>query len=292
MTQPILALQDVSFTYPDGSPGLHQCSLTIPRGSRTAILGCNGSGKTTLCLHLNGLLRPQTGTVWFNGHPLDYRRQSLKALRSQVGLVFQNPDNQLLSASVWEDVSYGPMNLGLPRAVVAARVEQALAAVGLAAMADKPVHNLSFGQKKRVCLAGILAMQPEVIILDEPLAGLDVPMQQELQAILTDLWQQGRTIVLCSHDLDFAYEWADQWQILVAGTVAATLAMTQIPGALAELTAYGLGTPKVALLYQELLVSGLLPPAPTPPRSHTELLTLLRTSSQPTRREGQRVKRQ
>jgi cobalt/nickel transport system ATP-binding protein len=279
MTPPVLALEDVTYTYPDGSPGLVGCSLAIARGSRTAILGLNGSGKTTLCLHLNGLLRPQAGTVWFDGAPLDYSRQGLKALRTRVGLVFQNPETQLLSASVLEDVSFGPMNLGLPRAEVRDRVEAALAAVGLAEAAAKPVHNLSFGQKKRVCLAGVLAMQPEVILLDEPFAGLDVPMQRELRHILDRLWQQGLTLLVCSHDLDFAYEWADQWHILAGGQLAASFNPSQIPAALPRLAELGLGLPKVAELYQQLVAAGWLRENGPPPRGHGELLARLRPAA-------------
>jgi len=279
MTNPILALHEVAFTYPEGSVGLQNCTLAIPRGSRTAILGVNGSGKTTLCLHLNGILRPQAGEVLFDGQPLDYSRRALKTLRSQVGLVFQNPESQLLSASVREDVSFGPMNLGLEPHEVRARVEQALAAVGLASLADKPVHSLSFGQKKRVCLAGVLAMQPEVIILDEPFSGLDIPMQRDLYAILADLSLLGITLVICSHDLDFAYEWADHWHILAAGKVAASWDLQQIPDVLPQVALLGLGTPKVAELYRELLMAGLIPPLPQPPRSHAELLAEIRRAN-------------
>ncbi len=280
MTEPILALKDVTFTYPEGSVGLMNCTLAVPRGSRTAILGVNGSGKTTLCLHFNGILRPQVGTVLFDGQPLTYSRRGLKTLRSRVGLVFQNPESQLLSASVREDISFGPMNLGLDRSEVRARVEQALATVDLVHLANRPVHSLSFGQKKRVCLAGILAMQPEVIILDEPFSGLDVPMQRDLNATLADLWLQGITVVICSHDLDFAYEWADHWHILAAGSVAASWDQRQIPDVLPQVAALGLGTPRVAELYRELLVAGYLPPLPHPPRSHSDLLAVIRQAHQ------------
>jgi len=166
----LLELQGVSYRYPDGSVGLDSCSLSIQHGSRTALLGANGAGKTTLFLHLNGILRPQSGTVFYCGAPLDYSRQGLRSLRSLVGVVFQNPDSQLFSASVREDVSFGPLNLGLDKETVKIRVEEALHAVGMTACADKPVHNLSYVQKKRVCIAGVLAMRPEVLILDEPMA--------------------------------------------------------------------------------------------------------------------------
>ena len=161
----------LSHVYPDGSVGLDGCSLAIRSGSRNALLGSNGSGKTSLLLHFNALLQPTAGGVRFAGQPVDYRRSGLNALRRRVGLVFQNPDRQLFSASVIEDVSFGPLNLGLDEATVRRRVAEALAAVGMSELADKPVHHLSFGQKKRVCIAGVLAMQPEVLLQDAFASG-------------------------------------------------------------------------------------------------------------------------
>ncbi|MHB8058866.1 MAG: energy-coupling factor ABC transporter ATP-binding protein [Desulfuromonadaceae bacterium] len=228
MTDATLSLNGVSYRYPDGTPALNDCSLKIRRGSRTAVLGANGAGKTTMFLHLNGILRPSVGQVYRDGVPLDYSRSGMKSLRSQVGLVFQNPDSQLFSASVREDVSFGPMNMGLNEAEVRLRVEEALLAVGMTANADKPVHNLSYGQKKRVCIAGVLAMQPEVVVLDEPMAGLDAAMQDELTAVLDVLHKTGMTIIIATHDLDFAYGWADEAIVLQSGRLLATGTATDI----------------------------------------------------------------
>lgn len=228
MTDATLTLGGVSYRYPDGTPALNDCSLKIRRGSRTAVLGANGAGKTTMFLHLNGILRPSAGQVYRNGVPLDYSRGGMKRLRSQVGLVFQNPDSQLFSASVREDVSFGPMNMGLAEAEVRLRVEEALLAVGMTENADKPVHNLSYGQKKRVCIAGVLAMQPEVVVLDEPMAGLDAAMQDELTAVLDLLHKTGMTIIIATHDLDFAYGWADEAIVLQSGRLLATGNATDI----------------------------------------------------------------
>lgn len=268
----ILALKDVRYRYPDGSVGLDGCSLNIRHGSRIALLGANGAGKTTLFLHLNGILRPQTGTVSYDGAPLNYSRHDLHSLRSRVGLVFQNPDSQLFSASVREDVSFGPLNLGLDNGTVRDRVEEALKAVGMTACADKPVHNLSYGQKKRVCIAGVLAMRPKVLVLDEPMAGLDVAMQAELTQILERLHREGMTIIIASHDMDFAYQWADTIAILVNGRCADTLDAKSIPENLAQLAAYGLGVPRVAELYEALGACGLADNGMIPPRSHALLL--------------------
>lgn len=221
MSDALISFNDVSYRYPDGSSALSNCSLTIRRGTRTAVLGANGAGKTTMFLHLNGILRPSAGHVCWEETPLDYNRRGMRELRSRVGLVFQNPDSQLFSASVREDVSFGPMNLGLEKKIVHERVAEALMAVGMADSADKPVHNLSYGQKKRVCIAGVLAMQPDVLVLDEPMAGLDAAMQTELTVILERLHASGMTIIIATHDLDFAYGWADEVFVLQSGRLLA-----------------------------------------------------------------------
>jgi cobalt/nickel transport system ATP-binding protein len=271
----ILELKDVSFRYPDGSVGLDGCSISIQRGKRVALLGANGAGKTTLFLHLNGILRPQAGTVLIGGAPLDYGRQGLHNLRSRVGLVFQNPDSQLFSASVREDVSFGPLNLGLDSGTVRDRVDEALQAVGMTACANKPVHNLSYGQKKRVCIAGVLAMRPELLILDEPMAGLDVAMQADLIKILDSLHANGMTIIIATHDMDFAYQWSDSIAVMVKGGCAATWDVKSIPDVLEQLAAYGLGIPKVAEIHQGLISNGYLDKEGPFPRSHQDLMRKL-----------------
>ena len=145
----------------------------------------------------------------YDGEPIDYGRSGLRQLRSKVGMVFQNPDRQLFSASVQEDVSFGPFNLGLDESIVRQRVASALLAVGMEAFANKAVHNLSYGEKKRVCIAGVLAMEPELLVLDEPMAGLDQRMQDEFLIVLDGLHNRGITLLLATHDIDFAYRWAD-----------------------------------------------------------------------------------
>ena len=275
MTDSILNLEQVSYRYPDGTCALDRCSLQIATGTRTAVLGANGAGKTTLFLHLNGILRPAAGRVSWHGTPLEYSRSGLRTLRSRVGLVFQNPDSQLFSASVREDVSFGPLNLGLAKTVVRERVEQALQAVGMSEHADKPVHNLSFGQKKRVCIAGVLAMQPDVVVLDEPMAGLDAAVQRELTLVLDSLHRDGMTIVIATHDLDFAYGWADQVLVLQCGRLLAQGSAEDVfqrPDVEHELGAL----PFVAELTRHLALNGIdLCDKGYQPRSRHELLTAL-----------------
>ncbi|HIJ88026.1 MAG TPA: ABC transporter ATP-binding protein [Desulfuromonadales bacterium] len=272
MSDAILTLQHVSYRYPDGTLALDNCSLKVQRGSRTAVLGANGAGKTTLFLHLNGILRPTTGQVLCGGAPFDYSRTGMRRLRSLVGLVFQNPDNQLFSASVQEDVSFGPMNMGLEVGEVRKRVEESLLAVGMAESADRPVHNLSYGQKKRVCIAGVLAMKPDILVLDEPMAGLDAAMQEELMTVLNRLHSAGMTIIIATHDLDFAYGWADDGIVMKAGRLLAAGAATEILLRDEVQSALG-GAPLVAEISRRLLLLGVdLRDNEYIPRSKGELL--------------------
>lgn len=264
MSPPLFELRGVSHVYGDGSVGLADCTLRLEPRSRNALLGANGSGKTTLLQHLNGLLRPTAGQLLLEGAPVDYRRHGLQALRRRVGFVFQNPDRQLFSARVAEDVSFGPLNLQLDAETVRQRVAEALAAVGLSALADRPVHHLSFGQKKRVCIAGVLAMHPDVLVLDEPNAGLDAAMQADLLAVLGDLNARGMTIVLSTHDVDFAYRWADQIHLLAEGRCLASFAAADLPAQLDVLHAAGARPPAVIAVHRALAARGLLPAGPVP----------------------------
>lgn len=275
----LLEFAQVSHRYPDGRQALADCSLRIQPGSRNALLGANGAGKTTLFLHALGLLRPDCGEVRHAGQPLSYDRAGLTRLRRQVGLLFQNPDDQLICATVAEDVAFGPLNLDLPPEQVRQRVAEALTAVGLAGEADTPVHHLSFGQKKRVCLAGVLAMQPQLLILDEPLAGLDHAMQAELLTLLDRLHSTGTTLLLATHDIDFAWAWADRLHLLHAGSCRASVDPAQAQPALATLLHnVGLPLPQVLPLHQALVASGALPPGPAP-RSLAALTIALQAHS-------------
>ena len=232
MADLILETRELEYVYPGGHHGsaaqpgkrphaLDGADIRIPRGARVALLGGNGAGKTTLLLHLNGMVRPTEGAVLLDGEPARYSRKALLAWRQRVGLVFQDPDDQLFAASVQQDVSFGPLNLGLDEAEVRRRVDEALAGMGIAELAESPTHMLSFGQKKRAAIAGVLAMKPEVLVLDEPTAGLDPHGAEQFLGILKSLHEGGATIVISTHDVDMAYSWADEVAILNEGKVVA-----------------------------------------------------------------------
>ena len=271
---PLLELQAVDHVFADGSAGLRSCDLRLGRGRRHALLGANGAGKTTVLQHLNGLLRPTSGRVLWEGRPVEYGRKDLAALRRHVGLVFQNPDRQLFSAQVEEDVSFGPLNLGLDEATVRARVAAALDAVDMAAHARHAVHHLSFGQKKRVCLAGVLAMEPDVLLLDEPMAGLDAAMQADLALLLDRLAARGVTIVLTTHDIDFAYGWADDIHLMAGGRCNASGPAATLARQGDLLHAAGQRLPLALELHAQLAAHGVLP-ADAAPRSVGAVLDAL-----------------
>jgi cobalt/nickel transport system ATP-binding protein len=201
--------------YERGRWVLDGASLVVPAGRRLAILGANGSGKTTLLRCLSGALRPSTGAVLVDGVALSHDRNGLRAHRQEVQLVLQNPDDQLFSASVAQDVSFGPMNLGLPEESVRLRVAEALRLLAVDSLAARPTHHLSYGERKRVAIAGAVAMRPCVLLLDEPTAGLDPSAVAEALAALARLQETDATVVMSTHDVDLALRWADEVAVVV-----------------------------------------------------------------------------
>lgn len=217
-----LAAHNLTYAYPGGGGlALNDLTLTLTQGRRLAILGPNGSGKTTLLLHLNGSLRPRSGHVLLHNQPTGYDHGDLVHWRSAVGLVLQDADDQLFAATVAEDISFGPLNQGLSPADAQARVTEALAVLDLGNLADRPPHLLSFGQKKRVALAGIFAMHPQIMIMDEPTAGLDYLGVRHLLTALAGMEARGATIAFSTHDVDLAYEIADDVALFNHGKVLA-----------------------------------------------------------------------
>jgi cobalt/nickel transport system ATP-binding protein len=222
MTPPIFDFKDVYYSYPaqQNRYALNGFSVQIPAGEKVAVVGRNGSGKSTFFLHCNGLYQPKTGMVYFKGKPLAYDRKSLKWLRQQVGLIFQNPDDQLFSASVAQDISFGPLNLGLDEAEAGRRVQEAAEICEIADLLERPTHALSGGEKARVALAGVLAMEPEVLVADEPMASLDPWVRLTIFEILQRFYDQGKTILMATHNLSVVRYWSSHVVVMEAGQVA------------------------------------------------------------------------
>ncbi len=215
----MLMAENLVASYPGGSPVLWGASCRLPAGRRVALLGANGSGKTTLLRCLSGAHRPDSGVVRLAGEPLRHSRDALRAHRRRVQLVLQDPDDQLFSADVTQDVAFGPLNLGLTDDEARARVAEALGLLGIAHLAGRATHHLSYGERKRVTIAGAVAMRPAVLLLDEPTAGLDPSGVAEMRVALERLTAQGTTIALATHDVDFALTWADEAAVVVDGLV-------------------------------------------------------------------------
>lgn len=214
----MIEFDDVYYTYPDGTSALQGVTYTIRKGEKIALVGPNGSGKSTFLLHTNGILLPTSGTVKVGGHAIN--QKNAKQIRTKVGIVFQDADDQVFSPTVFEDAIFGPMNLGLDKDEVVRRAQEALELVGLAGYEHRSAHHLSGGEKKKVALAGVLAMHPEVIVLDEPTANLDPQSAESLMQVLDELHQAGTTILIATHEVDVVCEWADRVCVLYRGKVA------------------------------------------------------------------------
>jgi cobalt/nickel transport system ATP-binding protein len=211
----ILETKKLSFFYKGrDKAALEDVNIKIRLGVKTVILGANGAGKSTLFYHFNGVYQPSTGLVYYNGKLLNYRRKALRILRSEVAVVLQNPDDQIFSSTVGEDVAFGPRNMGLSEDEIEERVNEALFQTGMTALKEQGTLKLSYGQRKRLVLAGAIAMRPKLLILDEPTAGLDPQMAHEVMEIADQLHHTGTTVLISTHDVDLAYEWADEINVL------------------------------------------------------------------------------
>lgn len=231
---PIIEINCLSFTYPDGTQALREINLIVEAGEKIALVGPNGAGKSTLILHLNGIL-DSSGQVRIAG--LQVEKENLKTIRSSVGLVFQNPDDQLFSPTIYEDVAYGPTYLGLDKATIQQRVEQALHEVGMSGYVHRNPYHLSGGEKKRAAIATVLSMQPSILVFDEPSAGLDPRARRELMELLARLPQ---TIVIATHDLDLALRLTGRTIVMDNGMIAADGPTSSILGNADLLLEHGL----------------------------------------------------
>ena len=216
---PSLLIEDLAFAYPDGNQALFGVNLRVERGEFVAILGPNGAGKTTLVMHMNGIHPAEHGSVSVAGEVIDTNdKDLLRRIRGKVGVVFQDPDDQLFMPTVGEDIAFGPYNMGLRGAELDAAVDQALALVHMSEFKDRPPHHLSFGQRRRVAVATVLAMKPEILVLDEPSSNLDPASRRELANILREL---KITTLMVTHDIPYAYELCERSIILSGGIVVA-----------------------------------------------------------------------
>ncbi|MCC7119249.1 MAG: energy-coupling factor ABC transporter ATP-binding protein [Anaerolineales bacterium] len=233
----VLKVNELRFAYPDGHAALHGVSFNLRRGEKAALVGPNGAGKSTLMLHLNGILQGG-GEVEVGGQRLT--RQNLPAIRALVGLVFQNPDDQLFSPTVFEDVAFGPLHMGLPEADVRARVEAALEAVQMSAYRERLSHHLSVGEKKRIAIATTLSMNPSLLVLDEPSAGLDPRARRTLINLLREL---PITMLVSTHDMALVQELFPRTIVMDEGQIVADGTTAEILNDEALLTAHGLEKP-------------------------------------------------
>jgi cobalt/nickel transport system ATP-binding protein len=273
MSHRTLTAEQLVVGYERSRPVLDGASLTVPAGRRLAVLGANGSGKTTLLRCLSGALRPSSGTVAVDGMPLEHSRRGLRSHRQEVQLVLQDPDDQLFSASVAQDVSFGPLNLGLDEAAVRERVDEALGLLAVDSLAARPTHQLSYGERKRVAIAGAVAMRPCVLLLDEPTAGLDPSGVAEALAALARLQEHDSTVVMSTHDVNLALRWADEVAVVVDRTVVQGRP-EDVLGDDALLARARLGRPWALTLGARLRDLGLLPDGPLP-RDVADLLAAL-----------------
>ncbi len=235
---PALDVSGLEHRYPDGTEALAGVDMRVDAGERVALLGPNGAGKSTLILHLNGIVLPQVGSVTVEGRRLS--ADTAGEIRARVGLVFQDPDDQLFMTTVYDDVAFGPLNMGLSREEVDARVRFALDAVGLTSAASKPGANLSVGQRRRAALATVIAMGPAILVLDEPTSNLDPRSRREMEALLASLEV---TLIVATHDMDVAWRLCERAVVLDAGRVVADGAVRDLLSDEALMVGHGLELP-------------------------------------------------
>ena len=255
----ILKADDLYFSYDDDKThSLNGLSLEIKRGSKVAFMGANGSGKSTFFLCCNGIHKPAKGTLYYNGKPISYDKKGLLELRSKVGIVFQDPDNQLFSASVYQEISFGILNLGVSEEQAKKEVEQVIDSLEITPFRHKPTHALSGGQKKQVSIADILVMHPEVIILDEPAAALDPKHTAMVNHIVEQMTEQGITVFIATHDVNYAYEWADEIMLFHEGKVLMHGTPKEVFSSPDVLKKTNLEPPVVLELFRRLTKKGIL----------------------------------
>jgi len=263
----LMRAEDLFFSYDEGETwSLEGLSLTIQRGKKYAFMGANGSGKSTFFLCCNGIHRPNRGTLYFDGKPVSYKSRDLLALRARVGVVFQDPDDQLFSASVYQEISFGALNLGMPEKAARREVERVIDKLEIAPFSHKPAHALSGGQKKQVAIADVLVMHPDMIILDEPCAALDPRHSRIVRGIIDQLTGEGVTVLMSTHDVDYAFSWADEIMLFHRGRLLRQGSPEEVFSDIQALETAGLGRPAALEVFQSLTQKGVLPKGLSVPR--------------------------
>ena len=219
MSSILLEARDIRYRYPRGLEAISGISFHIRRKEKIALVGPNGAGKSTLLMMFNGMIRPDSGFMLFDNQPIGYDNKSLRMLRKRVGFVLQNPDRQIIAPTVYQDVAFGPTNLGFNESGVKEAVTMALRQVGLEGFERRPPHQLSGGEKKRVAIAGVLSMDPDVLVLDEPTSGLDPSGSEDIMELLDELNHEGKTIIISTHDVELAYPWAERAILMLKGKI-------------------------------------------------------------------------
>lgn len=271
----VIKTENLQYIYADGTKALNGIDLEVKKGEKLAIMGPNGSGKSTFFLHLNGVLKPKNGKVYINGKAIDYSRKGLIQVRKQVGIVFQDPDNQLFSANVVQEISFGVLNLGFSQEEARLKVEKIIDELNITEFKDKPTHFLSGGQKKRVAIADILVMEPDVVILDEPASALDPKHARMIDSLIDDLSNKGITVILSTHDVERALIWAERVVLFNEGKIISQGTPEEIfaKDDLLEIT--NLEKPTVLRIFENLQKAGVLQNDLPIPRTAKELEILI-----------------
>ncbi|WP_313183922.1 energy-coupling factor ABC transporter ATP-binding protein [Lacrimispora sp.] len=275
MEEILLQAENLCYSYGQDKQVLMDINITVRKGEKLVILGSNGAGKSTCFLNLNGVYRPDSGRILYRGKEIG--KKDLNELRKNVGIVFQDADNQIIASTVFAEVSFGPMNLKLPREEVKKRVEDALEYMNLGSMRDRPPHYLSGGEKKRVSIADIIAMESEVVIFDEPTASLDPVNVEMLEGVLDKMNEMGKTLLISTHDVDFAYRFADRAVIFAGGRIIADGPVREVFGDDEVLHQANLKRPILLEVYNSLVKHRILEEGGGSPRDAGELEMLLQT---------------